>query len=193
VNREVHAQICGSPGVRSPGPPGRSRPAEGGSKPPTTALAEDRCGERSGKSRDSIPAGVSRRDERRSKPDLCRLKRRNGVRRHQNQSLCSALGRVQGKSAYRLGGVRRKGSMNPTSGSRTEHVNARAKPTPGDRRREGGSRAAESARDRVPVAPRAGGPARSSREPPAYRSGAGSEGAGPSRPPNAINREEGIA
>jgi hypothetical protein len=102
----------------------RSRPAEGGSKPPTTALAKDRCGERRGKSRDSIPAGVSRRDERRPKFGPCRLKRRKHLRRHQNQSLGATLGRVWEISAYCPGGVRRKGSMNPVSGSRTEHEKA---------------------------------------------------------------------
>jgi hypothetical protein len=102
----------------------RSRPAEGGSKPPTTALAEDRCGERRGKSRDLILAGVSRRDERWSQSGLCRPKRRNCVRRHQNQGLGCVLGSVWGISAYCPDGVRRTGSMNPVSGSRAEHVNA---------------------------------------------------------------------
>jgi hypothetical protein len=40
---------------------------------------------------------------------------------------------------------------------------------------------------------RAGGLACSSCDPPAYRSGLGSEGAGPSRLMSGINREEGIA
>ena len=102
----------------------RSRPAEGGFKPPTTALAEDRCGERRGKSRDWIPAGVSRGDERWSQSGLCRPKRRNCVRRHQNQGVGCVLGSVWGISAYCPDGVRRTGSMNPASGSRTEHVNA---------------------------------------------------------------------
>jgi len=102
----------------------RSRPAEGGFKPPATALAEDRCGERRRKSRDLIPAGVSRRDERWPRRGLCRPKRRKCVRRHQNQGFCGVLGSVWGISAYCPDGVRRTGSMNPVSGSRTEHVNA---------------------------------------------------------------------
>jgi len=102
----------------------RSRPAEGGFKPPATALAEDRCGERRRKSRDLIPAGVSRRDERWPQCGLCRPKRRKCVRRHQNQGLGCVLGSVWGISAYCPDGVRRTGSMNPASGSRTEHVNA---------------------------------------------------------------------
>src|ERR1035441_4263396 len=48
-----------------------SRPAGGGFKPPTSALAEDRCGERRGKRRDSIASGVGREDERWTKV-LCR-------------------------------------------------------------------------------------------------------------------------
>ena len=103
----------------------RSRPAEGGFKPPATALAEDRCGERRRKSRDLIPAGVSRRDERWPQCGLCRPKRRKCVRRHQNQGLGCVLGSVWGISAYCPDGVRRTGSMNPASGSRTEHVKAR--------------------------------------------------------------------
>ena len=102
----------------------RSRPAEGGFKPPTTALAEDRCGERRGKRRDWIPSGVSRRDERWPKVGLCRSKRRNLVRRHRNQGLHDVLGSVWGISAYCPDGVRRIGSMNPASGSRMVHVNA---------------------------------------------------------------------
>src|SRR4030095_1927682 len=102
----------------------RSRPAEGGFKPPTTALAEDRCGERCGKSRDWIPAGVGRRGERWSQYGLWRLKRRNLFRRHRNQGLDDVLGSVWEISAYCPDGVRRIGSMNPASGSRTEHVNA---------------------------------------------------------------------
>ena len=102
----------------------RSRPAEGGFKPPATALAEDRCGERRRRSRDLIPAGVSRRDERWPQCGLCRPKRRKCIRRHQNQGFCGVLGSVWGISAYCPDGVRRRGSMNPVSGSRTEHVNA---------------------------------------------------------------------
>lgn len=102
----------------------RSRPAEGGFKPPTTALAEDRCGERCGKSRDLILAGVSRGDERWPQCGLCRPKRRKCVRWHQNQGFGCVLGSVWGTSAYCPDGARRTGSMNPVSGSRTEHVNA---------------------------------------------------------------------
>ena len=127
----------------------RSRPAEGGFKPPTTALAEDRCGERRGKSRGLIPAGVSWRDERWSQCGLCRPKRRKCVRRHQNQGFCGVLGSVWGISAYCPDGVRRTGSMNPASGARAEHVNAcretaagnlvARKRVPGGRNREGQS------------------------------------------------------
>ena len=42
----------------------RSRPAGDGFKPPASALAEDRCGERRGKRRDVITSGVDREDER---------------------------------------------------------------------------------------------------------------------------------
>lgn len=42
----------------------RSRPAGDGFKPPTSALAEDRCGERRGKRRDEIASGGDREDER---------------------------------------------------------------------------------------------------------------------------------
>jgi hypothetical protein len=133
----------------------RSRPAEGGFKPPTTALAEDRCGERRGKSRDVIPAGVSRRDERWLQSGLCRPKRRKCVRRHQNQGLGCVLGSVWGISAYCPDGVRRAGSMNLASGSRAEHVNAccetaAGRPVargriPGGRIREGQSTVAQRA------------------------------------------------
>jgi hypothetical protein len=40
---------------------------------------------------------------------------------------------------------------------------------------------------------RAGGLARSNCDPPAYRSGLGSEGVGPSRLMSVINRKEGVA
>jgi len=104
MNREVHVRICGGGRVRFP---------------PAT-----RRGERRGKSRDLIPAGVSRRDERWPQSGLCRPKRRNCVRWHQNQGLGCVLGSVWEISAYCPDGVRRTGSMNPVSGSRTEHVNA---------------------------------------------------------------------
>ena len=158
----------------------RSRPAEGGFKPPATALAEDRCGERRRKSRDLIPAGVSRRDERWPQCGLCRLKRRKCVRRHQNQGLGCVLGSVWGISAYCPDGVRRTGSMNPASGSRAEHVNAcretaAGKPAarkriPGGRNREGQSI----------VARHAGGLSRVAEKPGSSRS-AWSQGEGPSR------------
>jgi len=128
----------------------RSRPAEGGFKPPTGALDEDCRAERCGKSRDRIPAGESRRDERWPQSGRCRLKRRKCIRRHQNQGVSRILGSVWGTSAYRPDGVRRIGSMNPASGSRTEHVNARKRRRRGNLGREGGSQAAESVRDRVP-------------------------------------------
>ena len=41
----------------------RSRPAGDGFKPPASALAEDRCGERRGERRDVIASGVDREDE----------------------------------------------------------------------------------------------------------------------------------
>ena len=49
----------------------RSRPAGDGFKPPASALAEDRCGERRGKRRDVITSGGDREDERWAKA-LCR-------------------------------------------------------------------------------------------------------------------------
>ena len=46
------------------------------------------------------PGGVSRRDERWPQCGLCRPKRRNCVRRHQNQGIGGVLGSVWGISAY---------------------------------------------------------------------------------------------
>ena len=148
----------------------RSRPAEGGFKPPATALAEDRCGERRRKSRDLIPAGVSRRDERWPRRGLCRPKRRKCVRRHQNQGFCGVLGSVWGISAYCPDGVRRTGSMNPVSGSRTEHVNAcreTAAGKPGARRRIPSGRIREG---QSTVARHAGGLSRVAEKPGSSRS-----------------------
>ena len=158
----------------------RSRPAEGGFKPPATALAEDRCGERRRKSRDLIPAGVSRRDERWPRRGLCRPKRRKCVRRHQNQGFCGVLGSVWGISAYCPDGVRRTGSMNPVSGSRTEHVNAcreTAAGKPGARRRIPSGRIREG---QSTVARHAGGLSRVAEKPGSSRS-VRSQGEGPSR------------
>ena len=148
----------------------RSRPAEGGFKPPATALAEDRCGERRRKSRDLIPAGVSRGDERWPRRGLCRPKRRKCVRRHQNQGFCGVLGSVWGISAYCPDGVRRTGSMNPVSGSRTEHVNAcreTAAGKPGARRRIPSGRIREG---QSTVARHAGGLSRVAEKPGSSRS-----------------------
>ena len=158
----------------------RSRPAEGGFKPPATALAEDRCGERRRKSRDLIPAGVSRGDERWPRRGLCRPKRRKCVRRHQNQGFCGVLGSVWGISAYCPDGVRRTGSMNPVSGSRTEHVNAcreTAAGKPGARRRIPSGRIREG---QSTVARHAGGLSRVAEKPGSSRS-VRSQGEGPSR------------
>ena len=158
----------------------RSRPAEGGFKPPATALAEDRCGERRRKSRDLIPAGVSRGDERWPRCGLCRPKRRKCVRRHQNQGFCGVLGSVWGISAYCPDGVRRTGSMNPVSGSRTEHVNAcreTAAGRPAARRRIPGGRIREG---QSTVARHAGGLSRVAEKPGSSRS-VWSQGEGPSR------------
>ena len=148
----------------------RSRPAEGGFKPPATALAEDPCGERRRKSRDLIPAGVSRGDERWPRRGLCRPKRRKCVRRHQNQGFCGVLGSVWGISAYCPDGVRRTGSMNPVSGSRTEHVNAcreTAAGRPVARRRIPGGRIREG---QSTVARHAGGLSRVAEKPGSSRS-----------------------
>lgn len=158
----------------------RSRPAEGGFKPPATALAEDRCGERCRKSRDLIPAGVSRRDERWPQSGLCRPKRRKCIRRHQNQGLGGVLGSVWGISAYCPDGVRRTGSMNPVSGSRTEHVNACRETVagkPAARRRIPSGRIREG---QSTVARRAGGLSRVAEKPGSSRS-AWSQGEGLSR------------
>ena len=158
----------------------RSRPAEGGFKPPATALAEDRCGERRRKSRDMIPAGASRGDERWSQCGLCRPKRRKCVRRHQNQGHGGVLGSVWGISAYCPDGVRRTGSMNPASGSRTEHVNAcreTAAGRPAARRRIPGGRIREG---QSTVARHAGGLSRVAKKPGSSRS-VRSQGEGPSR------------
>jgi len=158
----------------------RSRPAEGGSKPPTTALVSDRCGERRGKSRDAIPAGASRRDERWPKYGLCRPKRRKQLRRHRNQGLRVVLGRVWETSAYCPGGVRRRGSMNPASGSRAEHVNACPKQPPGNRSARGRTSSGRNREGRSTVARHAGGLSRVAVKPGSSRS-AWSQGEGSSR------------
>lgn len=158
----------------------RSRPAEGGSKPPTTALVSDRCGERRGKSRDMIPAGVSRRDERWPKHGLCRPKRRNAIRRHQNQGLRLVLGPVWGKSAYCPGGVRRTGSVNPASGSRTEHVNACRETAAGVPAARGRTPSGRNRKGQSTVARRAGGLSRVAVKPGSSRS-AWSQGEGSPR------------
>ena len=137
----------------------RSRPAEGGSKPPTTALVEDRCGERCGKSRGSTLAGVSRRDERWSSGPLP-SEASKSVRRHQNQGLQDVLGSVWEISAYCPGGVRRTGSMNPVSGSRMEHVNARRETAVGSSAARGSSPSGRIREGQSTVAWRAGGPSR---------------------------------
>ena len=158
----------------------RSRPAEGGFKPPATALAEDRCGERGRKSRDLNPAGVSRRDERWPQCGPCRPKRRKCVRWHQNQGFGCVLGSVWGISAYCPDGVRRTGSMNPVSGSRTEHVNAcreTAAGRPAARRRIPGGRIREG---QSTVARHAGGLSRVAGKPGSSRS-VRSQGEGSSR------------
>ncbi len=79
----------------------------------------------------------------------------------------------------------------PGPGSRVERVKARLDTAPCPVAR-GKLRAAESVRGNT-EARRAGGLARSSCDPPAYRSGVGSEGAGLSRQLDAINRKEGVA
>jgi len=158
----------------------RNRPAEGGSKPPTTALAEDRCGERSGKSRDLIPAGVSRRDVRWPKYGLCRPKRRKSVRRHQNQGLSVVLGPVWETSAYCPGGGRRTGSMTPASGSRTEHVNACCDTAAGQPVARGRTPSGRIREGQSTVARRAGGLSRVAAKPGSSRS-AWSQGEGSSR------------
>jgi hypothetical protein len=61
-----------------------------------------------------ISAGVGWGDGRWSKAGLCRLKRRNLFRRHQNRGLHDVPGSVWGSPVYCPGGVRRIGSMNPT-------------------------------------------------------------------------------
>jgi hypothetical protein len=157
----------------------RSRPAEGGSKPPTTALVSDRCGERRGKSRDLIPAGASRRDERWSKrplpPEASKC-----VRRHRNQGLQDVLGQVWGISAYCPGGVRRTGSMNPASGSRTEHVNACRETAAGQPVARGRIPSGRNREGQSTVARRAGGLSRVAAKPGSSRS-VWSQGEGSSR------------
>ncbi len=170
MSREVHVRICGGRRVKFP--------------PPTR-----RCGERSGKSRDLIPAGVSRRDERRPKLGPCRLKRRKHLRRHQNQGLGATLGRVWEISAYCPGGVRRRGSMNPVSGSRTEHVNACPKQPPGDRPARGRIPSGRIREGQSTVAWHAGGLSRVAVKPGSLRS-EWSQGEGLSRSVGAHNRKE---
>jgi hypothetical protein len=81
----------------------------------------------------------------------------------------------------------------PGPGSRMERVKARpilsaGLPVARGRTPSGGNREEQSTE-----AWRAGGPARSSCDPPAYRSGSGSEGAGSFRPVCVVNREGGTA
>ena len=55
-----------------------SRPAGGGFKPPTGALAEDRCAERRGKRRGLIASGMGREDERWTKSSAVDVSKESG-------------------------------------------------------------------------------------------------------------------
>lgn len=169
----------------------RCRPAGGGIKPPRGALANDCRAERRGKrrgerprqvwvekmsdGRESSAVDVSKAPEMTSKPRL-----------HPRRGMSLGDTRVLPKRgpAYRQHDL--------DLGSRTERTKARPETTTAcgvvrenSKRRK--PRGAEYRRGR------AGGLACSSCDPPAYRSGLGSKGAGPSGLMRVINLREGIA
>jgi len=155
-----------------------SRLAGGGFKPPAEALAEDRGLERRRKRRgwDRVRCGPGRWAMGRKA--LCRLKRRKLIRWHLNRGLVFALGWAWGLPVYCPGGVRRAGSMSPARALarnmwRRAPIPLLRKSAARGRPPSGGIREELST-----VAGRAGGPARSSCEVPAYRSGDGAKGRG---------------
>src|SRR4051812_39394305 len=168
----------------------RSRLAEEGFKPPRGALAEDRRLERRGKGA-AGPRQVwtgKMSDEREfSAVDVSKLSQVTSEPRPE-VSLGMNLGDIRllprWCPAYR--------QHEPGPGSRTERVKA----CPDTVRLVTGER--ESSKRRNPQGAEyrcgdAGGLARSSCDPPAYRSGWGSEGAGSSGLADAVNREGGTA
>ena len=81
----------------------------------------------------------------------------------------------------------------PGPGSRMERMKARPIPSAGRSAARGRTPSGGIREEQSTEAWRAGGLARSSCEPPAYRSGSGSQGAGSFRLAQAVNREGGAA
>ena len=133
----------------------RSRPAEGGFKPPHAALAEDRRGERCGKGVLEASGG-DQGDDCRSK---CR-ELKDGIRTGLGSRTRDGVWRVP---MYWPGGVRHRGGVNLICGSRRERWKADAEMSPV--RWAGAIGSPPSGRNREglsTVAASAGGPSRSS-------------------------------
>jgi hypothetical protein len=153
-----------------------NRPAGGGSKPPTSALAEDRCGERVGKGAAVIASGVGREDERwtrvlcRGRVERCKATSKPRPPVCLGMSLGDTRLLPRRRPAYR--------QHEPDLGACTERVKASpdtaaGRPAARGRAPSGGIREEQST-----VAGHAGGLARSSCEVSAYRSGGGAKGRG---------------
>jgi hypothetical protein len=154
-----------------------SRPTGGGFKPPTGALAEDRCAERRGKRRGSIASGMGREDERwverPSAVDVSKVVRRC---RNQDPPHCPGISLevtrlLPGRHpAYR--------QHDPDRGASTERVKARPDTAAVPSAARGRPPSGRTREEPSTVAGRAGGPARSSCEARAYRSVGGGKGRG---------------
>ena len=154
-----------------------SRPSGGGFKPPTGALAEDRCAERRGERRGLIASGAGREDERwverPSAVDVSKV-----VRRCRNQGRPIVLGSAWGlpdfpprrHPAYR--------QHDPDRGASMERVKAGPDTAAVPSAARGRSPSGRIRKELSTVAGHAGGLARSSCEASAYRSGCGAKGRG---------------
>ena len=169
----------------------RSRTTGGGSKPPTGALAEDRCAERRGKGaarsrqvwvgemsdgRESSAVDVSKSIKLMSKPGSASC---SGI------SLGGTRLLPRRHPAYR--------QHDPDRGASMERVKARLDMAAGRPAARGRTPSGRIREGLSTVAGRAGGLARSSREASAYRSGGGAKGRGRPRRVDAVNRKGGIA